>query len=173
MLRLKRIPDLHVKEDDSATRGTRVLQILDELEQGGEGSVPELPETLPTPTGVSAIVPVPEPRAEEASHHSGERRDDGARRNRRWALTSLTPEDVAAVPAEVVSRIKGARTVLTVCHENPDADAFGSALAVALAVEELGGRATPVSADPVPSMYGFMPHIERIRQDPDPTSTTT
>jgi ribosome-binding factor A len=62
VLRLKRVPELHVKEDDSATRGTRLLQILDELEQGGEGSVPEAPETLPTPTGVSAIAPVPAPR---------------------------------------------------------------------------------------------------------------
>src|SRR5215218_5863820 len=83
-------------------------------------------------------------------------------------LTSLTPDDVAAVPAEVVARIKGARNVLTVCHENPEADAFGSALAVALAVEELGGRATPVCADPVPPMYSFMPQTDCFRQDPDP-----
>ncbi len=58
-LRLKRIPDLHVKEDETAARGTRVLQILDELEQGGVGDVPEMTETLPTPTGMSAIQPVP------------------------------------------------------------------------------------------------------------------
>jgi len=57
-LRLKRIPDLHIKEDDSSERGTRVLAILDDLEQGGQGAVPELEETLPTPTGVSAIDPV-------------------------------------------------------------------------------------------------------------------
>src|SRR4051812_33142688 len=54
-LRLKRIPELHVKEDDSAERGTRVLAILDDLEQGGEGDVPAIEETLPTPTGVSAV----------------------------------------------------------------------------------------------------------------------
>jgi phosphoesterase RecJ-like protein len=83
-------------------------------------------------------------------------------------LTSLTVDDVAAVPAEVVSRMRAARTVLTVCHENPEADALGSALAVALAVEELGGRATPVCADAVPHMYDFMPRIDRFRQDPDP-----
>lgn len=83
-------------------------------------------------------------------------------------LTSLTPSDVAAVPAAVVERIRSARTVLTVCHENPEADALGSALAVALAVEDLGGRATPVCADPVPKMYDFMPRIDRFRQDPDP-----
>ena len=35
-LRLKRIPELHVKEDDSAERGTRVLQILDDIEHGLE-----------------------------------------------------------------------------------------------------------------------------------------
>jgi len=73
VLRLKRIPELHVKEDDSAMRGTRVLQILDELEQGGEGNVPELPETLPTPTGVSALAPVPPPRAKKKSK-PGQRR---------------------------------------------------------------------------------------------------
>ena len=84
------------------------------------------------------------------------------------ALTSLTADDVAAVPEEVVVRIREARDVLTVCHENPEADALGSALALALAVEELGGRATPVCSDRVPQMYGFMPRIERFRQDPEP-----
>jgi len=82
--------------------------------------------------------------------------------------TSLTPADIAVVPAEVVSRIRSARTVLTVCHENPEADALGSALSVALAVQELGGRATPVCSDKVPEMYSFMPLIDRFRQDPDP-----
>ena len=84
-------------------------------------------------------------------------------------LTSLTAEDVASVPQEVVSRIRAAHTVLTVCHENPEADALGSALALALAVEQLGGRATPVCADAAPQMYDFMPRIERFRQDPDPS----
>ncbi len=48
-LRLKRIPELHVRLDESAERGTRVLRLLSELD---EGRVPEdLPEgeTLPTP----------------------------------------------------------------------------------------------------------------------------
>ena len=60
-LRLRRIPDLHIKEDDSAERATRVLTILDDLEHGGGGDVPELEETLPTPIGISAVPPV-EPR---------------------------------------------------------------------------------------------------------------
>lgn len=49
-LRLKRIPDLHVRLDDTAARGTRVLQLLHELE---EGHIPDGPaptdESLPTP----------------------------------------------------------------------------------------------------------------------------
>ena len=49
-LRLKRIPDLHVELDDTAERGTRVLQLLDELGAGTQRD-DDLPlgETLPTP----------------------------------------------------------------------------------------------------------------------------
>jgi phosphoesterase RecJ-like protein len=81
---------------------------------------------------------------------------------------SLTAADVAAVPAAVIERLRGARRVLTVCHENPESDALGSALAHALLVEALGGVSTPVCADPVPAMYAFMPGIERFRNAPDP-----
>jgi phosphoesterase RecJ-like protein len=86
------------------------------------------------------------------------------------ALTqrSLTDGDIAAVPADVVTRIREARRVLTVCHENPEADALGSAAAVAIAVETLGGVATAVCADPVPRMYDFLPVFGRFRQEPDP-----
>ena len=78
-LRLKRIPDLHVELDDTAERGTRVLQLLDELESGRADPDAELPggETLPTPVArvrhegdasdepPSAVVP-PEPRRRRA-----------------------------------------------------------------------------------------------------------
>ena len=49
-LRLKRIPDLHVQLDDSAERGTRVLQLINELE-AGHAVDPDQPltESLPTP----------------------------------------------------------------------------------------------------------------------------
>lgn len=49
-LRLKRIPELHVREDDTSQRGTRILRILDELGQGSASAV-EVPidETLPLP----------------------------------------------------------------------------------------------------------------------------
>ncbi len=83
-------------------------------------------------------------------------------------LGSLTQADVLAVPAAVVDAFMSAKRVLTVCHEKPESDALGSALANALLIEELGGRATPVCSDPVPQMYSFMPLIDRFAQDPDP-----
>lgn len=73
----------------------------------------------------------------------------------------------AAVPDEVVERLRVARRVLTICHENPEADALGSALAVAMLVEANGGVATPVCADPMPPMYKFLPGMDRFRQEPD------
>lgn len=48
-LRLRRIPQLHVREDETAVRGTRVMRILEELEQGGTGELDPLTETLPSP----------------------------------------------------------------------------------------------------------------------------
>ncbi|HVL52658.1 MAG TPA: 30S ribosome-binding factor RbfA, partial [Vitreimonas sp.] len=49
-LHLKRIPELHIRLDDSAERGTRVLHLLQELEEG-QVSDTEAPvdESLPTP----------------------------------------------------------------------------------------------------------------------------
>ena len=81
---------------------------------------------------------------------------------------SLTPGDLAAVPAAVVSRLRGAHRVLAICHEHPEADALGAVLAITVALEQFGTRVTPVCADPVPAMYAFLPGVERIRTAPDP-----
>ena len=94
-LRLKRIPDLHVELDDTAERGTRVLQLLDELESGRpEPAIEQATgETLPTPVArvhhegdaadepPSAVIP-PEPRrrrgrptsSSRSAHHRSHRR---------------------------------------------------------------------------------------------------
>jgi ribosome-binding factor A len=49
-LRIRRIPDLHVRLDDSAERGTRVLHLLHELEAGTEpDEIEPINESLPTP----------------------------------------------------------------------------------------------------------------------------
>jgi ribosome-binding factor A len=52
VLRLRRIPDLHLELDDTAERGTRILRLLSELESGEtpEPGAPAAAESLPTPT---------------------------------------------------------------------------------------------------------------------------
>jgi phosphoesterase RecJ-like protein len=87
-------------------------------------------------------------------------------------LTADPPVDLSAyaavVPETVIGRLRSARRVLTVCHENPEADALGAALSVAMIVEAGGGVATPVCADPMPAMYRFLRGMDRFRTEPDP-----
>ncbi|MDP9483607.1 MAG: DHH family phosphoesterase, partial [Chloroflexota bacterium] len=73
-----------------------------------------------------------------------------------------------AVPDPVVAALAGARDVLVVSHENPDADTLGAALAVRTMVERSGGRASAVCTDPVPPLYGFLPGVDTVRTDPEP-----
>jgi len=54
-VRLRRIPELHVDVDESVERGTRVLQLLHELEEG------RVPEDLPPP---GESLPSPSPHLE-------------------------------------------------------------------------------------------------------------
>jgi phosphoesterase RecJ-like protein len=77
---------------------------------------------------------------------------------------------LSAVPDIVVDRLRGARRVLAVSHENPDADTLGAALAVVQLVEALGGAADAVCTDPAPPIYDFLPGVERVRTDPDPAA---
>jgi ribosome-binding factor A len=56
-LRLKRVPELHLLLDDSIERGTRVMQILDDLEAGREPRELTPGETLPTPGPGTADLP--------------------------------------------------------------------------------------------------------------------
>jgi phosphoesterase RecJ-like protein len=73
-----------------------------------------------------------------------------------------------AVPDAVIERLRRARRVLAVGHENPDADTLGATLGVVRIVEALGGSADPVCTDPIPPLYDFLPQVERFRTDPDP-----
>ena len=77
-LRLRRIPELHVRLDDTAQRGTRVLQLLSELESGQSPEVDgPLDESLPTPAGRPSddpSEPRPPRRARSAPHRTRRRR---------------------------------------------------------------------------------------------------
>jgi len=72
-----------------------------------------------------------------------------------------------AVPRAVVDRLRTARRVLAVSHENPDADTLGATLGVVRLVEAMGGVADAVCTDPVPPLYDFIDGVSRFRTDPD------
>ncbi len=71
-LRLRRIPELHLREDDTAERGTRVMQLLEQIEAAGpEGAVGGLedvpgPPDLPTPRSLNDAGPADSGEASEA-----------------------------------------------------------------------------------------------------------
>ena len=84
-LRIKRIPDLHVHLDETAERGTRILQLIDEINAGHiPDSDPVTGESLPTPVArlphegdlaeepSTAVIPPkpPRPRRTRGKSHS-------------------------------------------------------------------------------------------------------
>ena len=71
--------------------------------------------------------------------------------------------------SRLAALLREAPAVLIAAHEQPDADALGSALALAAGLEQLGGRVQVACADPVPPRYAFLPGAQRVTQHPSPT----
>jgi phosphoesterase RecJ-like protein len=67
---------------------------------------------------------------------------------------------------EIVALLRGADRVTTFCHENPDADTLGAAMAIAIACERLGKQAEVVSVDPPAPFLQFLPRIDSVRRSP-------
>jgi ribosome-binding factor A len=88
-LRLRRIPEFHVEFDDSAERGTRVLRLLQDLEEGHAPGDPPTPgESLPTPLprlsrdgdAEEGPAPPPVPKPGKRPGPASWQRDRGGRR---------------------------------------------------------------------------------------------
>lgn len=67
---------------------------------------------------------------------------------------------------DVAEVLRGAERITAFCHENPDGDTLGAAIAIALAAERLGKQAEVVSGDPPPPFLAFLPGIDRVRRTP-------
>lgn len=67
---------------------------------------------------------------------------------------------------EVVAALRAAERVTAICHENPDGDTLGAAIAIAIAAERLGKQAEVVSGDPPPSFLSFLPRVGQVRRAP-------
>jgi len=80
-IRIRRIPELLIREDESAQRGTRVLQLLADLEAGAPADAPAAEESLPTPTPRGTIEEPVRPRARAKGRGGRDtRRHDRGRR---------------------------------------------------------------------------------------------
>jgi bifunctional oligoribonuclease and PAP phosphatase NrnA len=78
---------------------------------------------------------------------------------------TVAPEMAASV-ADVAAALRGASRVSAICHENPDADTVGAALAVSIMAERLGAASEVVCADPMPPQFDFLPRIDHVVRRP-------
>jgi len=63
--------------------------------------------------------------------------------------------------------IHEAKSIVMACHVNPDGDALGSMLGLALALRPLGKDLTVISADGIPEIYRFMPGLDLVQTTSD------
>lgn len=72
-------------------------------------------------------------------------------------------------PAELIARIRQGARFVVASHQRPDGDAIGSAMAMALALGELGKNATVVTDAIPPVFLQRFPHVDTIRITPEVT----
>lgn len=65
-------------------------------------------------------------------------------------------------PGSIIEALEPCKTILVSVHRNPDGDALGSQLALMLALEKMQKTVTAHNLDPVPEVYRFLPHADRI-----------
>ena len=96
------------------------------------------------------------------------RRDDSIEAGDRVLrlLRELEDEGAFVSREAVVEAIRNASRITAICHENPDADTLGSALALRIAAERLGKQAEVVAADPVPPSLVDLPGACEVRTTP-------
>ncbi|MEO8462545.1 MAG: DHH family phosphoesterase [Chloroflexota bacterium] len=85
-------------------------------------------------------------------------------------MTEILAPWLSDVPEEVVGRLRTARSVLVVSHENPDADTLGAALALRGILAALAIPADVVCTDVPPPLYDFLPGIDTFTMNPNPAA---
>ena len=77
------------------------------------------------------------------------------------------PNGLTRPLADAAAAIGQSQTIVLACHVNPDGDALGSMLGLALALRALGKTVTCLSEDGVPEMLRFLPGADMVRQATD------
>jgi len=71
------------------------------------------------------------------------------------------------ISSKLLSIIRQNKSFLIVCHINPEGDAIGSILALALGLKKIGKKEVYIlSKDGVPETLKFLPSSKRIKQNP-------
>lgn len=65
---------------------------------------------------------------------------------------------------EIISILQEHEAFVIAGHRDPDGDSLGSAMALALGLEQIDKRAVVVSADTVSSAYSRLPEMERVQR---------
>lgn len=61
--------------------------------------------------------------------------------------------------------IKASENILILSHKNPDGDALGSSLGLALALQKIGKKVSCYSVNEIPPVFGFLPGVEMFKQE--------
>lgn len=69
--------------------------------------------------------------------------------------------------ARIIEEIKRNKTFLIASHINPEGDAIGSALALAISLNNIGKKVTVFNQDPIPRNLQFLPMSEEIIHEID------
>ncbi len=71
------------------------------------------------------------------------------------------------IPERIADLLKRERSFTITSHENPEGDALGSSIALALGLEKMGKGARVFNKDGVPGIYGFLPRADLVETELD------
>lgn len=71
---------------------------------------------------------------------------------------------------KIIRQLEQSHDLLVVSHENPDGDAVGSLVAMALALNGIRKNVTLLNVSPIPAVYRFLPEVDRIVRRIGPTT---
>ena len=74
---------------------------------------------------------------------------------------------------EIVKAIKAGKSFIITTHVNPDGDALGSAIALAMALKHAGKKVIVYNRDGVPDTYGFLPGADIVQTSPGDSRAET
>lgn len=66
---------------------------------------------------------------------------------------------------EITDTIRESENILILSHKNPDGDALGSSLGLALALEKIGKKVSCFSVNEIPPVFGFLPGVEMFKKE--------